>query len=61
MEFIKNTHYNFIAKRKYSFVLSSILVIFGLVEIIAMITGTAEIGIDFTGGLSMERAFKHKV
>ena len=61
MEFIKNTHYNFIAKRKYSFVLSSILVIFGLVEIIAMIAGTAKIGIDFTGGLSMEMAFKHKV
>ena len=61
MEFIKNTHYNFIAKRKYSFVLSSILVIFGIIEIITMIAGTAKIGIDFTGGLSMELAFKHKI
>ncbi|MDA8401596.1 MAG: protein translocase subunit SecF [Deltaproteobacteria bacterium] len=61
MEFIKNTHYNFIAKRKYSFVLSSILVIFGIIEIITMIAGTAKIGIDFTGGLSMQLAFKHKI
>ena len=61
MEFIKNTHYDFIAKRKYSFVLSSILVIFGIIEIITMIAGTAKIGIDFTGGLSMELAFKHKI
>ncbi len=61
MEFIKNTHYNFIGKRKYSFVLSSILVIFGIIEIITMIAGTARIGIDFTGGLSMQLAFKHKI
>ena len=61
MEFIKNTHYDFIAKRKYSFVLSSILVIFGIIEIITMIAGAAKIGIDFTGGLSMELAFKHKI
>ncbi len=61
MEFIKNTHYNFISKRKYSFVLSSILVIFGIIEIILMIAGSAKIGIDFTGGLSMELAFKHKI
>ena len=61
MEFIKNTHYNFIAKRKYSFVLSSILVILGIIEIITMIAGTAKIGIDFTGGLSMQLAFKHKI
>ncbi|MHB1546587.1 MAG: protein translocase subunit SecF [bacterium] len=61
MEFIKNSHYNFIGKQKYSFVISSILVIFGIIEIITMIMGTAKIGIDFTGGLSMQLAFKHKI
>ena len=61
MEFIKNTHYNFIGKRKYSFVLSSVLTIFGIIEILTMILGTAKIGIDFTGGLSMQLAFKHKI
>ncbi|MHB1661627.1 MAG: protein translocase subunit SecF [bacterium] len=61
MEFIKNTNYNFIGKKKYSFALSSILVIFGLIEIVMMVMGTAKIGIDFTGGLSMELAFKHKI
>ncbi|MHB8231865.1 MAG: protein translocase subunit SecF [bacterium] len=61
MEFIKNTNYNFIGKKKYSFALSSVLVILGLIEIVMMITGAAKIGIDFTGGLSMELAFKHKI
>lgn len=61
MEFIKNTNYDFISKRKYSFVLSTILVIFGLIELVMMIMGTAKIGIDFTGGLSMELSFKHKI
>lgn len=61
MEFIKNTHFNFIGKRKYSFVLSSILVILGLVEVVTMFIGMAKIGIDFTGGLSMELSFKHKI
>ncbi len=61
MEFIKNTHYNFIGKRKYSFVLSSVLTIFGIIEILTMILGAAKIGIDFTGGLSMQLAFKHKI
>jgi len=61
VEFIKDTHYNFIGKKKYSFVLSAIFVIFGLIELITMIIGTARIGIDFTGGLSMELAFKHKI
>ena len=61
MEFIKNTNFNFLGKRKYSFVLSSIFVILGLIEIFMMIIGSAKIGIDFTGGLSMELAFKHKI
>ncbi len=61
MELIKNTHFNFIGKKKYSFVLSSVLVLLGFIELISMISGTARIGIDFTGGLSMELAFKHKI
>ncbi len=61
MEFIKNTHFNFIGKRKYSFIISSIFVILGVIEIISMVLGTARIGIDFTGGLSMELAFKNRV
>ncbi len=61
MEFIKNTNFNFIGKRKYSFALSSILVILGLIELITMILGMARIGIDFTGGLSLQLSFKHKI
>ncbi|RZD14886.1 MAG: protein translocase subunit SecF [Candidatus Acidulodesulfobacterium ferriphilum] len=61
MEFIKNTNFNFIGKKKYSFVLSSILVVLGLIELITMILGTARIGIDFTGGLSLQLSFQHKI
>ncbi len=61
MEFIKNTNFNFIGKKKYSFVLSSILVVLGLIELITMILGMAKIGIDFTGGLSLQLSFQHKI
>lgn len=61
MEFIKNTHYNFIGKKKYSFIISSVLVVLGIIEIISMVLGFAKIGIDFTGGLSLQLAFKNKV
>ncbi|MDA8273631.1 MAG: protein translocase subunit SecF [Deltaproteobacteria bacterium] len=61
MEFIKNTNFNFIGKKKYSFILSSILVVLGLIELITMILGMAKIGIDFTGGLSLQLSFQHKI
>jgi preprotein translocase subunit SecF len=61
VEFIKNTHFNFIGKRKYAFAISSILVILGIIEVVFMAFGMAKIGIDFTGGLSMQLLFKHKV
>lgn len=61
MEFIKDTHFDFIGKKKYSFIFSSVLVVLGLIEIIMMVMGTARIGIDFTGGLSLQLAFKHKI
>ncbi len=61
MEFIRNTHFDFLGKKKYSFVISSVLVILGIIEVIMMVLGLARIGIDFTGGLSMQLLFKHKI
>ncbi|RZD16753.1 MAG: protein translocase subunit SecF [Candidatus Acididesulfobacter guangdongensis] len=61
MEFIRNTHFDFLGKKKFSFVISSVLVILGIIEVITMLLGTANIGIDFTGGLTMQLLFKHKL
>ncbi|MHB1679862.1 MAG: protein translocase subunit SecF [bacterium] len=61
MEFIRNTHFDFLGKKKISFVISSVLVILGIIEVIMMVLGTANIGIDFTGGLTMQLLFKHKI
>ncbi len=61
MEFIRNTHFDFLGKKKIAFAISSVLVVLGIIEVIMMVIGTANIGIDFTGGLTMQLLFKHKI
>jgi preprotein translocase subunit SecF len=61
VEFIRNTHFDFLGKKKIAFAISSVLVILGIIEVIMMLLGTANIGIDFTGGLTMQLFFKHKI
>ena len=45
--FLKNTHVDFLGKRKYSYIISGILILIGLVS---MFTKGFTYGVDFTGG-----------
>ena len=45
--FLKNTHIDFLDKRKYSYIISGILILIGLVS---MFTKGFTYGVDFTGG-----------
>jgi len=61
MELIKKTNIDFIGMRKISFVVSGIIAIVGLIGIIQVARGAANMGIDFSGGTSVQLKFTQPV
>jgi preprotein translocase subunit SecF len=59
MQFIKDTHIDFIGKRKIALIISAVLILAGLVSLI--IQGGPSLGIDFTGGTSLQLRFENEV
>ena len=57
MELLGKTNIDFIGKRNISFVISSIVAIIGIIAIIQIARGTANMGIDFSGGTAMQLKF----
>jgi preprotein translocase subunit SecF len=52
---------DFIGKRKISFVISAIISIIGIIAIVQIARGAANLGIDFTGGTSVQLQFDKPV
>lgn len=61
LELIKDTNINFLGKRKYAFIFSGILAIIGIIAIIQIANGRANLGIDFAGGASIQLKFEKPV
>ena len=61
MEFLGKTNIDFIGKRKISFVISAIISIIGIIGVIQVARGAANMGIDFSGGTSMQIKFTNPV
>lgn len=59
MQFIKETHINFIGKRKLAIAISSVLILIGIISLI--IKSGPKYGIDFTGGTSLQIQFQKPV
>lgn len=57
IELLGKTNINFIKLRKYSFLLSAIFVSLGILALIQMGRGQANLGIDFAGGTSVQLKF----
>ena len=57
MELLGKTNFDFIGKRNISFVISAIISIVGIIGIIQIARGQANMGIDFSGGTSMQLKF----
>lgn len=57
MELLGKTNIDFIGKRNISFIISAIISIIGIVGIIQIARGTANMGIDFSGGTAMQLKF----
>lgn len=50
MQFVKKPSFNFMGMRKFAFILSALLVIFGAVAFVEILLGKANLGVDFSGG-----------
>lgn len=57
MELLGKTNIDFIGKRNIAFVISAIIAIVGIIGMIQIARGAANMGIDFSGGTSMQLKF----
>jgi preprotein translocase subunit SecF len=58
IELIKNPNIDFLGKKYIAFVLSGILVTIGIIAIVNIATGRANLGIDFAGGTEIQLKFE---
>jgi preprotein translocase subunit SecF len=61
IEVIKNTKIDFMGKRKIALTVSTIIIVLGLIAIIQIARGTANLGIDFAGGTAVQIKFNSHV
>jgi len=61
IELIKNTKIDFMGKRYIALTISALFVILGIVAIIQIARGAANLGIDFAGGTAVQIKFKQNV
>ena len=61
MELIGKTNIDFIGKRNIAFVISGIIALVGIIGIIQIGRGAANMGIDFSGGTVIQLKFSQPV
>lgn len=61
MELLTNTKIDFIGRRKMAFVVSAGLVLLGMVALVQIWRGAANLGIDFAGGTAVQIRFRDPV
>jgi preprotein translocase subunit SecF len=61
LEILGKTNIDFMGKRKFSFLFSGVMVLLGLVALVQIARGTANLGIDFAGGTAVQLKFEQPV
>jgi preprotein translocase subunit SecF len=61
IELIRNPNINFLGKRNIAFLISGIFSIIGIIAIVQIATGHANLGIDFAGGTAIQLKFEKKI
>lgn len=61
IEIIRKTKIDFMGKRLYALGLSALLIIIGIITIVQVARGTANLGIDFAGGTAVQIKFSENV
>ncbi len=59
MDIIKGKYFDILGKRKYALVISLIFAIVGFVAVVSIPLGRANLGTDFSGGLSVQLRFEN--
>lgn len=58
MEFLGKTNIDFVGKKNIAFIFSAILSIIGVVAVVMIAAGKANLGVDFAGGTSVQLKFE---
>ena len=61
LEILGKTNIDFMGKRRFSFLFSGIMVVLGLVALIQISRGAANLGIDFVGGTAVQLKFDQAI
>jgi preprotein translocase subunit SecF len=61
LEILGKTNVDFMGKRRYSFLFSGIMVLLGIIGLIQIGRGAANLGIDFAGGTAVQLKFDQPV
>ena len=61
LEILGKTNFDFMGKRKIAFIFSGIMVLFGLIAVVQIARGAANLGIDFSGGTAVQLKFDQTI
>lgn len=61
LEILGKTNIDFIAKRNYAFIFSGVLILLGLLTLVQIGRGKANLGIDFAGGTAVQLKFEKPI
>ena len=61
LEILGKTNVDFMGKRRYAFLFSGIMVVLGIIALIQIARGQANLGIDFAGGTAVQLKFDQLV
>jgi len=58
IELLKKTNINFMGRKYYALIFSGIIFVLGIIAVVQIARGTANLGIDFTGGTAVRIKFE---
>lgn len=61
LEILGKTNIDFMGKRKFAFAFSGVMVLLGLIALVQIARGSANLGIDFAGGTAVQLKFDQAV
>jgi preprotein translocase subunit SecF len=61
LEILGKTNFDFMGKRMFAFLFSGVMVLLGLIALVQIARGSANLGIDFSGGTAVQLKFEQMV